>query len=274
MEKLVIDTEKLSLKAGHRYLLNNINWQVKQGEHWIVFGMNGCGKTTLLSILAGFKQATRGKVRILGETYAADNVLEMRKRIGWVSSSFFDKIYSRESALDIVLSGKFGTVGLDMDICDADIKKAKLLLKELHLEGKIYRPFHLMSKGERQNVLIARALMGDPEILMLDEPCTGLDIGAREYLLSTVKDLANNSNMTIIYVTHHTDEIMPEVFRQTLLLKDGMEYKKGATEELFTTSVLSSFLGMGTTVKAGEVHGYETRVSSESNLAQLLKVGV
>lgn len=183
MDDLVIDTENLSLKAGYRYLLNDINWQVKRGEHWLVFGMNGCGKTTLLSILAGFKQPTRGNVRVLGEAYTADNILEMRKKIGWVSSSFFDQIYSREAALDVVLSGKFGTVGLGMNICDTDIKKAKLLLKELHLEGKIYRPFHLMSKGERQNVLIARALIGNPEILMLDEPCTGLDIGAREYLL-------------------------------------------------------------------------------------------
>lgn len=271
MEELVIDTEKLSLKAGHRYLLNDINWQVKRGEHWIVFGMNGCGKTTLLSILAGFKQATRGNVRILGEAYAADNVLALRKRIGWVSSSFFDQIYSRESALDIVLSGKFGTVGLAMDIGDSDIKKAKLLLKELHLDGKIYRPFHLMSKGERQNVLIARALMGEPEILMLDEPCTGLDIGAREYLLSTVKDLAANSRMTIIYVTHHTDEIMPDVFPKTLLLKDGRAYQKGLTEDLFTSAVLSGFLEMETTVKAGEARGYETNVAVGSHLAQLLK---
>lgn len=274
MEDLVIDTANLSLKAGHRYLLNDISWQVKRGEHWIVFGMNGCGKTTLLSILAGFKQATQGNVRVLGETYTADTILALRKRIGWVSSSFFDQIYSREAALDIVLSGKFGTVGLDMDICDADIKKAKLLLQELHLTGKMYRPFHLMSKGERQNVLIARALMGNPEILMLDEPCTGLDIGAREYLLSTVKDLANDSKITIIYVTHHTDEIMPEVFRKTLLLKDGMAYQKGATEELFASAVLSDFLGMETIVETGKMHGYETRVSAESHLARLLKVGV
>lgn len=274
MEDLVIDTEHLSLKAGHRYLLSDINWQVRRGEHWVVFGMNGCGKTTLLSILAGFKQATRGNVRILGEAYTAANVLEMRKRVGWVSSSFFDHLYSRESAMDIILSGKFGTVGLDMDICDADIKKAKMLLKELHLDGKLYRPFHFMSKGERQDVLIARALMGDPEILMLDEPCTGLDIGAREYLLSTLKDLANNSHITIIYVTHHTDEIIPEVFRQTLLLKDGREYKKGTTEELFTAPVLSGFLGMEVTVKTSEAHGYETTVSAESNLAQFLKVGM
>lgn len=107
MDDLVIDTENLSLKAGYRYLLNDINWQVKRGEHWLVFGMNGCGKTTLLSILAGFKQPTRGNVRVLGEAYTADNILEMRKKIGWVSSSFFDQIYSREAALDVVLSGKF-----------------------------------------------------------------------------------------------------------------------------------------------------------------------
>lgn len=184
------------------------------------------------------------------------------------------KYIQEKAALDVVLSGKFGTVGLGMNICDTDIKKAKLLLKELHLEGKIYRPFHLMSKGERQNVLIARALIGNPEILMLDEPCTGLDIGAREYLLNTVKDLAENSGITVIYVTHHTDEIMPEVFQKTLLLKDGIIYKDGATEELFTPVVLSNFLEMDTSIEVGKIHGYETRVSVESHLAQLLKAGV
>ena len=274
MKDWVIDTESLSLKAGHRYLLNNIDWQVKRGEHWLVFGMNGCGKTTLLSILAGFKQPSRGIVRVLNETYTANNILNLRKRIGWVSSSFFDQVYSKESAMDIVLSGKFGTVGLDMNITDADIKKAKLLLKEVHLRGKIYHPFHLMSKGERQNVLIARALIGNPEILMLDEPCTGLDIEAREYLLNTVKDLAENSGITIVYVTHHTDEIMPEVFKKTLLLKNGITYKMGATEELFTSSVLRNFLEIETNVETGKIHGYETSVHVESNLAQLLKAGV
>lgn len=174
----VIEVKKLCCKSGYRYLLHNINWEVQKGDHWIVFGMNGCGKTTLLSIIAGYNDFTTGSVKIFGEAYNNDNILQNRKKIGWVSSSFFDKYLTWESALNIVLSGLTGTLSIQFDITDADVKKAKKLLKELRLGDKINQPFCLMSKGERQCVLIARALISNPEILILDEPGTGLDIYA------------------------------------------------------------------------------------------------
>ena len=195
MEQMMIKTHGLGCQAGFKYLLKDINWEVRQGEHWAVFGMNGCGKTTLLSVLAGFKQPTAGDVRVLGKNYSQDNILALRQRIGWVSGSFFEQKYTKESAQDIVLSGKFGTLGLGRPITDGDRKRARSLLKALHLGRKIDQPFHLMSKGERQNVLIARALMAEPEILLLDEPCTGLDILAREQLLSTLRSMAQEGRM-------------------------------------------------------------------------------
>ena len=236
-----VEIEKLSCKVGHNYLLKDINWQVKSGEKWVVFGMNGCGKTTLLSIISGFRTFSSGNLQVLGERYKEENVLDLRKKIGFVSNSFFDKILSQEAVLDIVLAGKFGTIGIDGDINNYDIVKAKNLLRELRLKDKINRPFNLLSKGERQNVLIARALMSKPELLVLDEPGTGLDVFAREYMLSTVKDLAENTNMTIIYVTHYVEEIL-ENFNNCLLMKDGKIFDCCSTTDIFTTENISKLL--------------------------------
>lgn len=242
MGETIIQTRNLSCKAGYKYLLKDINWEVKRGEHWVVFGMNGSGKTTLLSIIAGFKKFTHGELAVFGESYSDENILAIRKRIGWVSSSFFDRYFGKESALDIVLSGKFGTMGIDYDITDDDIKMAKALLTELHLPDKMNQPFNMMSKGERQNVLIARALLFQPDILVLDEPCTGLDVMAREHLLNTVRDLAENTDVTIIYVTHYTEEIL-DIFPKCLLLSYGHVYAQGLVSDLFTTDTISRFLG-------------------------------
>ncbi|MGM9524983.1 MAG: ATP-binding cassette domain-containing protein, partial [Peptococcaceae bacterium] len=173
MRETVIKAQKLCLQSGKRFLLNQINWEVKKGEHWLVFGMNGSGKTTLLSTVAGFKTPTSGYLEVLGQTYSRENVLSLRRKIGWVSSSFFDKCYSHELALDIVLSGLFGTLGIDFSVTDNQICQAKALLRELRMGDKIHTPFDFMSKGERQNILISRALIARPEILVLDEPGTG-----------------------------------------------------------------------------------------------------
>lgn len=271
-EDKIIDVEKLSLKAGYRYLLKDITWQVKPGEHWVVFGMNGCGKTTLLSLLAGYKQATSGRLSVLGEQYNSENIIDLRKHIAWVSGSFFEQKFTKESALDIVLSGKTGALGRDQySITNYDIKKAKHLLKELHLGERIYQPFHMMSKGERQNTLIARALLGKPEILLLDEPCTGLDILAREHLLNTLRDLANNSELTIIYVTHHTEEILLDVFKKTMLLKKGLMFAQGDTEEIFNDETFTAFLDAPTHIAPRAYHGLEAHVETLSHVADLMK---
>ena len=144
--------------------------------------------------------------------------------------------------MDIVLSGKYGTLGVGDDITLADRKRAKQLLLELGLGHQAEYTFDMLSKGERQNVLIARALLSKPRILVLDEPCTGLDIANRAHLLGTVRDLAEQTAMTIIYVTHYTDELL-DCFDQTVLLRNGRIYAQGPTEALFTEEVLTPFLG-------------------------------
>lgn len=241
MDQTIIKAKKLCLQSGKRFLLNDINWEVKRGEHWLVFGMNGCGKTTLLSTVAGFQSPTGGQLEVLGQSYTKDNILALRQKIGWISSSFFDKCYRQESALDIVLSGLFGTLGIDFSVTDRQIRQAKALLGELRMGDKINTPFDFMSKGERQNILIARALIAQPEILVLDEPGTGLDVYAREHMMRTVQDLAESNQVTIIYVTHYPEEIQP-FMNKTLLLRGGRVFAQGDTKDIITSKIISELM--------------------------------
>ena len=240
-EDVIIKANKLCLQSGKRYLLRDIDWEVKRGEHWLVFGMNGCGKTTLLGTVAGFKSQTGGTLEVFGQPYTNENILELRSKIGWVSGSFFDKCYSHESALNIVLSGLFGTLGIQFPITNAQVRQAKALLKEMRMGDKINTPFDFMSKGEQQNVLIARALMAEPEILVLDEPGTGLDVYAREHMLQTVQELAEKRQVTVIYVTHYPEEIQP-FLQKTLLMQDGKVFAQGNTEDIMTSENISALL--------------------------------
>ena len=240
-EDVIIKANKLCLQSGKRYLLRDIDWKVKRGEHWLVFGMNGCGKTTLLGTVAGFKSQTSGTLEVFGQPYTNENILELRSKIGWVSGSFFDKCYSHESALNIVLSGLFGTLGIQFSITNAQVRQAKALLKEMRMGDKINTPFDFMSKGEQQNVLIARALMAEPEILVLDEPGTGLDVYAREHMLQTVQELAEKRQVTVIYVTHYPEEIQP-FLQKTLLMQDGKVFAQGNTEDIMTSENISALL--------------------------------
>ena len=250
-EKVIIQTRQLCLQAGQRYLLRDIDWTVKRGEHWLVFGMNGCGKTTLLSTVAGFKSPTSGKLEVFGQQYSNENVLKLRSKIGWVSGSFFEKCYSHESALNIVLSGLFGTLGIDFSITDTQIRQAKALLRELRMGDKMDMPFDFMSKGEQQNVLIARALIANPEILVLDEPGTGLDVYAREHMMRTVRELAEQRQVTVIYVTHYPEEIQP-FLNKTLLLQNGKVFAQGDTADIITSEAISALLQEPVTIQQDE----------------------
>ena len=243
----IISVRGLCVRSGSRYLLRDIDWEVKKGEQWVVFGLNGSGKTTLLSVIAGFKEPTSGEVAVFGKSYSNADLLHSRRKIGWVSSSFFDKYYTRESALNIVLSGLSGTLGINGSITDEDVLKAKALLKEWHFGDRVDMPFSILSKGERQNILIARALIAEPEILVLDEPGTGLDVLAREYLLQKIDALASQQKMTIIYVTHYPEEIQP-IFQHCLILREGRIIAQGPTDELLQSQGLSQALQAAVTV--------------------------
>lgn len=239
MERM-IEAEQLSCKIGRNYLLKAIDWQVIFGEQWIVYGMNGSGKTTLLSIVAGYRHFTGGRLKVLGQAYCPENVLAMRRKIGFVSSSFFDKHYNGEKVLDIVLSGLTGCLGLAEDLTLADAVMARQCLRDLNMADKADKPFDLLSKGKRQIVLLARALLSRPSLLILDEPMSGLDIYNREYLFRILEVLKDK--VTMIYVTHQAEEISA-VFNRCLLLKNGRIFAQGDLEETFTAANLSGLLG-------------------------------
>lgn len=270
MVQPIFETDQLGYKTGYHYILKNIDWVVNKGEHWVVFGLNGSGKTSLLSIIAGYTFPTHGDLKVFGQPYRDDNILSIRKKIGWVSSSFFDKVYSKESVLEVILSGLFGTLGLNYDITTQDVKKAKALLTELRLPHKIDHPYDLLSKGEQQIVLLARSLIANPQILILDEPGTGLDVFNREYLLSTIRDLAQRTDMTIIFITHYTEEIM-DVFTNCLLLKNGTVFAKGSTKDIFNSQSLSQFLDYPVRVN-WENERIHVSLNVNSNLKNLLDI--
>lgn len=237
---VILNAEGLTYRMGKRYLLDNITWQVKKGEAWVLFGLNGSGKTTLLRTIAGFGNPTSGKLEVFGESYTGENLLALRRRIGFISSSFFDRYYFKELAFHIVLSGLTGCLGLSNKLENTAIIKAKTLLKQLHMENCMMQPFYELSKGERQKILIARALIAEPELLILDEPSTGLDVYAREQMLEFVRRLVKRE-ISLIYVTHYTEEIL-DIFTHCILLKQGSIYQQGKTKNLFTEGNLSTFL--------------------------------
>lgn len=236
MNNNVIHIENLNFMAGNRYLLKKIDWDIKQHENWLLFGLNGCGKTTLLSVIAGYGNYTSGTVEVLDMAYSEDTTQQIRSKIGFVSSSFFTKYFKYETVLHVVLSGLTGTLGVNFKISNQDVIRVKKLLIELEVEDKANQPFQELSKGEQQKVLIARALVANPKILILDEPSTGLDLYARDKMLRFIKKIANE-DITIIYVTHYLEEVVAD-FDQCLVLKEGEIYAKGKTEEILKDGLL------------------------------------
>lgn len=245
----VIEAAGLGYQTGRQYLLRGINLHIRQGEHWLIYGANGCGKTTLLSILAGFRQQTEGSLTVFGEPFTNETVLDSRKRIGWISSSFFDTRYHHEAVLDIVLSGKFGTYGLDFDWNSTDYRRAKTLLEALGLADKAHQSYDRLSKGQRQNVLIARAFMHKPEILLLDEPCSGLDVLAKARFMALLTQLMAQKALTVLFVSHEVGEVR-HLFEQTLFLRNGRLFDQGETAQMFTDDKLSAFFQQKVTAQS------------------------
>ncbi len=233
--------QDVSLRRDEFYLLKNINWNVKRGEHWAVVGLNGSGKTSLLKIITGYILPSNGEVTVLGRKFGAYDLRELRKSIGWVSSSLQDALYPNETVEEIVASGKYASIGLYESPSVEDLNKVSELLNEFGCSSLCKRRYHTLSQGEKQKVILARALMNKPRLLILDEPCTGLDIFARESFLSLVEQIGNAEEApTLLYVSHHLDEILA-VFSHTLLLREGKIYSAGKTKSVLTSQSLSSF---------------------------------
>lgn len=239
----MIHIENIHLYRNDKKILNDLSWHVQKGQHWAILGLNGSGKTTLLKVINGYIWPNEGKVQVLGETYGKTYIPKLRTRIGWVSNAMIDNFNWQDNAIEIVLSGKFGALRLFNDVTEEEIDHAVSIMKHFHCDHLANKSFEHLSQGERQRVQIARAIMADPEILMLDEPCGGLDLIERENLLQTIEQIAQAENgPTLIYVTHHVEEILP-CFSHVLLMKDGKNVEANAREVVLTDELLSDFFG-------------------------------
>jgi iron complex transport system ATP-binding protein len=225
-------------------ILERIDWQVEKGEHWAILGPNGSGKTSLLRALTGYLPPTAGTISVLGETYGRSDWRELRKRIGIVSSAVYQMMAEGEPALNAVLSGRYAQIGLWGEIPPAERREAARILGRVECAYQRDRPWAHLSQGERQRVLIGRALMARPRLLILDEPCAGLDPAAREHFLQFLERLARGRGApALVLVTHHTEEITPS-FSHVLVLKGGRVAASGLKTRMLNSALLSEAFGV------------------------------
>jgi len=266
---MVLQLENVWLMREGKWILQDINWKVNKGEHWTIFGLNGAGKTALLNLLNSYYYPTKGEIEVVGKVFGQDILGEqLRTKIGLVSSSLQQKFNGMDSPYEIILSGAFASIRLYESPTKEMKKKAISLLRELGCMDYADRSYETLSQGERQRVLIARALMGDPELLILDEPANGLDFIAKEQLLETIEQVAARSNPpTILYVTHHVEEILP-VFKQTMLLKEGKIFRTGETTDMISQKVLSEFFELPVDVLWSNGRPLLTKSQSKNHAVQ------
>lgn len=239
----ILEVNNLRVARGRVEILRGIRWRVARGEHWAILGPNGSGKTSLLKALTGYLSPTSGDIALLGRRYGACDWRELRREIGVVTSAFAAAIPLAEPALDTVVSGKFAQLDLWHRVARADRAAARRQLRRVGLAALAAREWAHLSQGERQRVLIARALMACPRLLILDEPCAGLDPVARENFLAFIERLARRPRApALVLVTHHVEEIMP-AFTHALLLRGGAVLAAGARAAVLTARNLSATFG-------------------------------
>lgn len=241
----VVELAGVSLVRGGKYLLQDVDWTVYEGERWVIIGPNGAGKTTLLQILAAQMHPTKGLVSLLGELLGAVDVFELRPRIGVSSAAIADRIPRAEAVGDVIVSAAYGAIGRWREQYDpADYLRAAALMRQFGVEHLGKRTFGTLSEGERKRVQIARALMTDPELLLLDEPAAGLDLAGRERLVRSLSELClDDFAPATILVTHHVEEI-PTGITHALLLDAGRIVAQGPLESTLTSAALSTTFGM------------------------------
>jgi iron complex transport system ATP-binding protein len=234
-----------------RVVLDDVCWEVVAGERWVVLGPNGAGKTTLLRVAGALLWPTSGRVEILGRRLGRVDVRTLRAQVAFVSAAVTRELRPSQLVREVVTSGKFGALETWWHRYEpADWERAERLLVETEVggpEGISGREFGVISEGERQHVLLARALMASPEILLLDEPAAGLDMGARERFLSVLGALATDSSVPLVLVTHHTEEIPPGI-THAMLLTGGRVLHAGPVAEVLTSEAVSECFSAPITV--------------------------
>ena len=229
------------LSRGNTVILDDLSWQVKRGEHWVILGPNGSGKTSLLSALTANLTPSDGTVDVLGERFGESDWRELRKSIGMVSSSVRQRMADEEPALETVVSGKYAMIDFWGRVTAGDRRAAMRILRQTECLHLAERPWRVLSQGERQRILIGRALMAKPRLLILDEPCSGLDPVAREHFLQFVERLGRargSGAPALVLVTHHVEEITP-AFTHVLILKKGRVLATGEKKKTLTSQNLA-----------------------------------
>jgi iron complex transport system ATP-binding protein len=246
---IVLNIASLSIHRSGTVILDRVDWQVNRGEHWIMLGANGSGKTSLLSALTGYLMPSAGTMEVLGRKYGRTDWRELRKEIGLVSSSIRQMMAETEPAIETVISGKYAMIDFWGRPTRADRQAALRILRQIECEYLVDLPWMFLSQGERQRVLIGRALMANPAMLILDEPCAGLDPVAREHFLQFLQRLGSRrGGPTLVLVTHHVEEIMP-VFSHVLLLKQGRVIAAGKKSQVLKAAQLSNTFGAALQLK-------------------------
>ncbi|MGQ9640390.1 MAG: ABC transporter ATP-binding protein [Candidatus Bathyarchaeia archaeon] len=243
--KPVIALHNVSLEREGVRLLDSIDWKVYPGEHWAIIGQNGAGKTLLLKMIATYLWPSKGRVEVLGKEFGKIALQRLRERISWVSSALEEELPQDQSVLDVVLTGYFSTLRVFYEPPPKIVRRARRLLRIMGLQDREGQVFRTLSSGEKRKVLIARAILKKPRILILDEVCAGLDpIARKEYLDSVQQLVRREHNISILFVTHHLEEIFPEI-THVLGLKHGKIIFSGEKETQLNTQNIVSLFGEG-----------------------------
>ncbi len=245
----VIDFNNVTVMRDKRAVLSNIDWQIESEQRWVIIGPNGAGKTTLLRVAAAQIQPSSGSAKILGQTLGEVNVFELRTRIGFASNALSNHIPNSETVLNSVMTASYAVTGRwNEKYDDVDVRRARRVLNEWQLSDLADRAFGTLSDGERKRAQIARSVMPDPELLLLDEPVASLDLAAREQTVSVIGAFAAEpSAPAIVMVTHHLEEI-PAGFTHAIILSQGQVYAAGEIGSTLTGEKLSEAFGVRLTV--------------------------
>lgn len=237
----IISMKNVSLRKQGKNLLTGINWTVEKGQTWAILGLNGAGKTTLLKLIMAEHYPTDGQTEILDVPFGQGDISEIRKRIGIVSGFISDRLSLQMVAEQAVLTGKYKSSILYKEYGEKELGEARDMLRRLDAEKLIGRRLHTLSQGERQLIMIARCLMEEPDIIILDEATVGLDLFAREKLLKQIDRITDLPQApTVLYVTHHAEEITQKM-DHVLLLKQGRIIAQGKKEDIITVPTLTKF---------------------------------
>ena len=262
---LLIDFRDVTLRRGGRVLVGPLDWQVELDERWVVIGPNGAGKTSLLRIAAAMEHPSSGTAYVLGERLGKVDIAELRYRVGLSSSALAQRIPDEELVRDLVVSAGYAVLGRWRErYDDVDHERAVNTLESLGAEHLAERSYGTLSEGERKRVLIARSLMTDPELLLLDEPAAGLDLGGREELVARLADLAMDPDAPAsVLVTHHVEEIPPG-FTHALMLSEGGVVASGLLPDVLTADNLSKAFGQAIALDVIDGRYFARRIRSRA----------